>query len=574
MPRLIGSVAIASFTLVATAATAAPLFTESTTFIPRPQPCGPGATEGCYSHYVALADLDGDGDLDAVFASGGGYYVPATTAPMAVYENTGGAFASRAAAFASFAGRLRQIAIGDVDGDGDLDVIAPDSWAMQPDAVFVNGGNWVFADEGAARLGTSSRAGAARLGDLDGDGDLDLVLSDWGDDPPNSASRIRIYANDGTGHFTETIDAVPPTTSGGTGTGPVDVDLADLDGDFALDLIVASRVGESLFYRNDGDGTFTAAGADLPDQVGPYVYGPDACDVDNDGDLDLWLDGGGANFAEQLMINDGAGHFTDESATRVVGNPPGDDNEVQCVDLDGDGDQDAVIASLSANERMLLNDGTGRFTAVPDAFPTLRDATLGLDLGDLNDDGRLDAITAQGEATPYLNRVYLGIAAQPVDSVAPRLRAIESRVTTRGGRTAIRVALSDRATSDSGPRLRSVELEVPGHGRIAARFVGGDLYRAVIDGALPATIDVTVHATDARGNAAAIPAPAITVEPEAPPSDAGTVDGGSADAGPGADGDGGGCCGTSSQPPVLAIGLLAVVVGLRRRRRAAYPASH
>ena len=561
MSRLVVSTTIAALALAAGAAAAAPLFTESATFIPRPQPCGAGATEGCYSNYVALADLDGDGDLDAVVASGGGYYTPSTTAPMAVYENTGTGFAARAASFANFAGRLRQIAIGDVDGDDDLDVIAPDSWAMQPDAVFVNGGDWRFTDDGAARLGTSSRAGAARLGDLDGDGDLDLVLSDWGDDPPSSASRIRVYANDGTGHFVETQGAVPATTAGGTGTGPVDVDLADLDGDFALDLIVASRVGESLFYRNDGDGTFTAAGADLPDQPGPYVYGPDACDVDGDGDLDLWLDGGGADSAEQLMINDGAGHFTDETAARVSGNGSDDDNEVQCADLDGDGDLDAVVASLSGNERLLVNDGTGRFAAAPDAFPTVRDATLGLDLGDLDGDGRLDAITAQGEIMPYLNRVYLGAAAQPVDTVAPRLRGIEPRVVTRAGRTAIRVALSDRATSDSGPRLRTVELEVPGHGRLAARFVGGDLYRAVVDGPLPASLSITVHATDAHGNVAAIPAPPITVAP-----DGGTVDAGTADAGASAEGDGGGCCGTNRQPPALAVALVALAIGLRRRR--------
>ena len=61
------------------------LFTDATAKLGSPQPCGPGAEEGCYSNYVVLADLDGDGDLDAVFASGGGYYEPGDAAPMAVY---------------------------------------------------------------------------------------------------------------------------------------------------------------------------------------------------------------------------------------------------------------------------------------------------------------------------------------------------------------------------------------------------------------------------------------------------------------------------------------------------------
>ena len=49
-------------------------FSEATERLGSPQPCGPGEQEGCYSNYVVLADLDRDGDLDAIFASGGGYY--------------------------------------------------------------------------------------------------------------------------------------------------------------------------------------------------------------------------------------------------------------------------------------------------------------------------------------------------------------------------------------------------------------------------------------------------------------------------------------------------------------------
>ncbi len=98
-------------------------------------------------------------------------------------------------------------------------------------------------------------------------------------------------------------------------------------------------------------------------------YGPVACDVDGDGDLDLWVDNSGPNYTEQLLINDGTGHFADETAMRVTGNPGGDDNGVACIDLDGDGDMDAAIAALGGNERVLINDGTGKFTLLAGVFP-------------------------------------------------------------------------------------------------------------------------------------------------------------------------------------------------------------
>ncbi|TKC98514.1 FG-GAP repeat domain-containing protein [Polyangium fumosum] len=505
-PRFSACLALLTLTVLPSAAAAAPYFVEKTGNLGSPQPCA-DTKEGCYSHYVLLVDLDGDGDLDAVFANGGGYYTPSTTAPLAAYLNDGtGKFTEvGATSFGGFSGRVRQIAAADVDGDGDVDLYVPDSYGMQPDALFVNNGQTppVFADEGAARMGTSSRSAGARFGDLDGDGDLDLVSTDWGADPPGSAGTARIYLNDGDGFFQEKAAAVPQDTQA-IGTGPIDVDLVDVDGDFDLDLLLASRQGESLLFRNDGTGTFVDANGDLPDQPGPYVYGPDACDIDGDGDLDLWLDNGAANLHEQLLVNDGKGVFTDETAARVVGNVGADDNEVQCVDIDGDGDFDAVIASLSGNERVLLNDGTGHFTLLANTFPTVQDPTLGLDLGDVNGDGILDAITAQGEGSEYLDRLYFGVAPQPVDTLPPVIRSVEALPSGMpGGERVVRFAVSDASTTDTGPRLKKafVELEDAG-GAALAHFIGGDLFRATFVAPADATVVYRACAEDRQGNKA------------------------------------------------------------------------
>lgn len=560
-----------------TLAAAEPWFAEATERLGSPQPCGGG---GCYSHFVTLADLDGDGDLDAVFANGGGYYTPAKPEPLVVYQNDGtGHFADvSATAVGGFAGRIRQVAIGDVDGDGDLDLIAPDGYGLAPDAVFINQGGMVFANQGAVRLAVTSRAGACRLGDVDGDDDLDLLITDWGTKPFTTPGTAHVYRNDGTGHFAFVPGAFPQDISGSTG--PIDLDLIDVDDDQDLDVLLAMRKGDSVLFSNDG-GMFQYAVQRLPAQPGPYVYGPDACDVDADGDLDLWLDNAGKDLAEQLCLND-EGYFTDDTAELVTGNPGADDNEVQCADLDNDGDLDAVIASLSDNERVLQNDGLGAFSLLPGVFPQRKDSTLGLDLGDVDGDGRLDALTAQGEGGDFTNRLYLGTVAQPIDTLPPVIRmAPELAATLQPGALRWRFAVQDRSTSDVGPRLQRAEVEWKlGEAQqptVLARFVGGDLFSAVL--ALPvvaggAALQLRACATDVRGQrgcapwqSAALQGPPAAADvistPDASGSDAGAVQ-----SAPPADGCAAGRHGTAAAPgAAVVLASLGCLLAARRRSR-------
>jgi hypothetical protein len=417
---------------------------------------------------------------------------------------------------------VRQVALGDVDGDGDLDLYAPSSWGER-DALFVNDGAGVFADEAAARLpaGLASRAGAARFGDVDGDGDLDLAVTDWGEAPPSSPGTAHLYLNDGTGVFADATDRLPAASDPPLGTAPVDVDVVDADGDLDLDLILNNRDGRNLLWLNDGTGTFSdATEAQLPEKPSAMSYDVEPCDVDADGDLDLWVDNARLARAEQLLINDGTGRFSDESDERIAGNPAGDDNEINCADVDGDGDFDAVIAALEGNDRVLINDGRGYFTAKLDAFPTLGDPSLSMELGDLDGDAVLDAVTAQGESLPQLNRVYQGVAPAPSDRRPPVLRHGPVLTSTPGEPAVVIFALSDNATTDGGPRLGpdgafiawQVEGEAPA--RVVANFLGGDLFRAVLP---PETegpgLMVSVGAVDQAGNELRTPftAPILTV---------------------------------------------------------------
>lgn len=568
------------------------LFQEHTELFPSPQPCfdvnDPDA-EGCYTHYVLMVDINKDGALDLLFAGGGGYYTPSTTAPFLIYLNDGTGQMTRFVdgPIGAFQGRVRQIAVGDVDGDGDLDIYVPQGYGQQPDntkdAFFINDGQNPphFTDESLTRLGIVSRAGAVRFGDVDGDGDLDLVISDWGDAPPGSAGTAHVYLNNGTGNFTEKANAVPAMPQN-PGTGPIDMDLFDADGDFDLDLLLASRTGGGAhLFRNDGAGAFTEVTM-FPPQLGPYTYGPAACDVDGDGDIDLWLDNEGpsANNNTQLLTNDGMGAFTDVTTTQVTpGNGPADDNSVTCVDIDGDGDLDIVIASLTTPERVLLNT-SGSFAIRPSSFPSVIDATLGLDMGDLNGDKILDVVTAQGEAGSFLNRIYLGDPNSGVmkpDTIPPKIRATEVLPPSlAAGNVGIRFSVSDSVVTDTGPRLKQAYMDVDGT-FIPARFMGGDIFRALVTIGEGKTINYRGCAEDLAGNKACGPMMTFTQGNGMPASSSSASSGGMGGAGgtggggTGGGGDSGGCGCAVPGEAGAPLGLLSMaalaLAALRRRRR-------
>lgn len=138
-------------------------------------------------------------------------------------------------------------AIGDLDGDGDPDLLFANVRAFVRDAdpanrLLLNDGTGRFAEAGPARLPVDEDASFdGDLIDLDRDGDLDVVTSN--SDTDLSAGRIdpapwRVYLNDGSGRFRLATDEVFPPDVTGVG---FDVEAADLDGDGLLDLYLASR---------------------------------------------------------------------------------------------------------------------------------------------------------------------------------------------------------------------------------------------------------------------------------------------------------------------------------------------
>lgn len=289
---------------------------------------GQNPGSGTYSYDVALGDVDDDGDLDAFLLN----YSGSGGAPDSVWLNNGsGSFTSNGQSLGN--SDSHGVALGDLDGDGDLDAFVA-NFNSQPNRVWFNDGSGIFTDSGQS-LGTDTSNDVA-LGDIDGDGDLDAFVA--------NTNANKVYLNNGSGIFTGSGQSLGNSNS-------TDVALADLDGDGDLDAFVTNTVfAADRVWLNNGSGTFTTNGQSLGST---YSQGVRLGDLDGDGDLDAFVTVSSASGEPNLVwINDGSGNFTDSGLR--LGN-----SRSYCValgDLDGDGDLDAFVANnLNEPDTVWLN---------------------------------------------------------------------------------------------------------------------------------------------------------------------------------------------------------------------------
>ena len=322
---------------------------------------------GHFPTSVAIGDLNGDGKPDLAVAN-------TASNTMSVLLNGGrGGFRRDdyyRTDYRTGVGPYR-LAIGDLNGDGKLDV-AVANYGPRTVSVLMGRGNGSFEPKVDYPVGGDPWQVA--IGDLNGDGKPDLAVANSYDDTAS------VLLNKGNGTFEPKVDYQ-------TGSAPISVAIADLNGDGKPDLATTNTFGNTVsVLLGRGDGTFEGK---LDSQTGGGPYDLAIGDVNGDGKLDLAT----ANYDEDggdtasVLLNRGDGSFALKVDYKAVSAP----TAVALTDLNGDGRLDLVVAA-SDDEAITvrLNGGDGTFRARWDysvGSPT------SIAAGDLNGDGRPDLVT-------------------------------------------------------------------------------------------------------------------------------------------------------------------------------------
>ena len=345
--------------------------------------------EGQATNQIELHDLDGDGDLDAVFSNQEDH-------GSRILWNNGRAF------FTDSGQRLSRqghgVGIGDLDGDRDPDLFfTAAGWAKEegeftnvPSRVFFNDGRGDFSDSGQD-LGDEEPSGnGIHLVDLDRDGDLDAHIYYYRSDQDPYSHRL--YVNDGSGRFERGECALPDESS---------IAWGDINGDGAVDAFLTMwNVGFKVFL-NDRSGEFKETWI-LEDPESLYRSHL-LEDVDSDGDLDALVGyrDAAAGEAIRVFLNDGAGHFADSGSRFGAGPATG----ISLGDLDGDGDLEAFLSVFRGANEIWVNDGKGSFSDTGIRMCE-GDPNGAAALGDLDGDGDLDVLVpfyGDGSNSIWLN---------------------------------------------------------------------------------------------------------------------------------------------------------------------------
>jgi len=282
------------------------------------------------------------------------------------------------------------VSTGDVDGNDSTDFVTARQTGLQ---LMLNNGTGIFqpASEGSLPLSLSSQTIiSVQLADLDGDTDLDLVLA-------NGSGNDFILINNGSGRFQDETSARIPANSAIS----VAVTVEDIDSDGDMDLVIANRNAANTLLINNGAGVYadvtqTQLGTDTELSNGLLLF-----DANADGSKDLLL----LNEKNiRLFANNGLGYFVDKSLIQLPGIQFGGIT-AKSVDIENDGDQDLVIAAAAMGTRLLVNDGTGIFSdKTATQLPANTDFTIKVVIEDIDFDGLPDILLANaGQDRVLLN---------------------------------------------------------------------------------------------------------------------------------------------------------------------------
>jgi len=331
------------------------------------------------------------------------------------------------------------LAMGDVDGDGRLDLVTSnENVAPGTLSVLLGDGKGGFGPRSDYEVGSTPYG--VEIHDLNGDGKPDLIAANFTEN-----GSVSVLLNQGGGSF-----GAPTAFS--VGRSPVSLAIADLDANGAPDVVAANTDGDNVsVLLNRGDGSFAPS---VDYVAGRRPGSVAAADLDGDGDQDL-VTAGTLGTTVLVHSNRGDGTFAPPSAHRVAEEP----GSVTVADLNGDHRPDLVAQCPGGIVSVLLGKGGGRFGVHHDfRSGTMYGRSLGV--ADVNGDHKLDlaAIASSNAVSVLLNRgdgSFLPRLSYPVGPTQPYPASIAVGDLTGDGRP-------DLATANYWTNTVSVLLSRPG----------------------------------------------------------------------------------------------------------------
>jgi hypothetical protein len=386
--------------------------------------------------------------------------------------------------------------------------------------------------------------------DVDLDGDDDLYHSSYGQGfSANVMSRMYLNGYNGAtlGHFNEynpsnAVSGNPDIVAGSAAgflegthssnttntTGAnhdisnesLDIDFADLDGDFDNDTLANSRNTRSRFYQNRYFENGAALGneptrlfRDLTGSWGVNItnadnnYDADLHDMDNDNDVDGYFLNYVGSTSDGWATNNGAGVM---SGLSTVPSSTNDDNEIDWHDYDHDGDNDPFVSAFSGTDRFYKNQfmetASINLILVSGMASGAGSSSLGADMGDMDNDGDIDIISGEdGGANEVLLRNNKNLP-DPIAPRVPHIIQIPNQNATSQRRVVVVRAFDNVNFEYFKHVTATLNYTENGNPHVAtAYYAGGNLFRATIPGYWTGNISYSVSVHDRVGNVGVSP---------------------------------------------------------------------